>query len=63
MDRDEQITTPCPHYGQPIAWAAYTRGGIEALEVADQACACALDREGWADLAERAEAQQAEREG
>jgi hypothetical protein len=63
MDQGEQIVTPCPHCERPIAWATYTRGGIEALEVADQGCACTLSRDQWADLAEQAEVQQAEREG
>ena len=60
MADDERIATPCPRCGRPIEWAAYTRGGVEALEVAHQDCACQLTRDQWADLAEQAERVQEE---
>lgn len=56
MGNDVRIATPCPRCGRAIEWAVYTRGGVEALEVADQACACALSREQWGELADRADA-------
>ena len=55
------IATPCPRCGRPIVWAVATRGGVEALEVADQPCTCALTRDQWADLAEQAEEQRERR--